>query len=242
MVRKFSIAISLALGTVLVSSLVSPGFAKPGNGNGNSGGSPKTETLTDTCTQNSGDREVPDPIYNSLGVLANFCVGPILNANDSGAQTNVLTYLNGASPGNWESYVKYDVDESKYSYAESGIENIMVFPDGSGGTSGTFTFDFAKLFEVDKDVTDIAISIKGSQDYVLYGYEDIANSFSGQVTWNWSTSDLTNNGGNTPGLSHLKVFVKRLPKEKPEAVPEPMSVLGLVVFGGTVATLKRKRS
>lgn len=184
-----------------------------------------------------------------LVVLPNFdnCV---FHDQSEDAALSVLDHLESLSPssGSWESFARYNFHDEKYTYARAGINGILEVK--GGPKEGEFRLtDFDKLAPYSEFAVAIIRNVGKKQDkedltdndYVLYSF-DLADFTHDWVDWNTTQFGL-NDRGNYKNATDLKIFVKRLPQEPgPKPVPEPMSVLGLVVFGGTVAMLKRKRS
>ena len=98
-------------------------------------------------------------------------------------------------------------------------------------TENTFVIDLGSLDDGEpKDGTASVAgggaglySVKAGNGYALYYTDDLS-------AIDWDTSDRQNKG-----LSHLSVWRTRIVAPKPEAIPEPASLLGLAAVGVAVA-------
>jgi hypothetical protein len=87
------------------------------------------------------------------------------------------------------------------------------------------------------------IAVKAGNSFSLYFFEDLADFDAGT----FDTSGVAKvgggkNGGNTPGLSHLSLYMAEGGNDEPPTdIPEPFGLLGLAVAGGFGATLKRRQ-
>ena len=86
------------------------------------------------------------------------------------------------------------------------------------------------------------IAVKAGNSFSLYFFETLTDFNAGT----FDTSGVAKvgggrNGGNTPALSHLSLYVADGDFEEPPTdIPEPFGILGLAVAGGLGATLKRR--
>jgi hypothetical protein len=80
-----------------------------------------------------------------------------------------------------------------------------------------------------------------NNDYVLYTF-DIRGLEKRRGLWTGTPHSLAlTRRISYRKVTDFKIFVKRTPHDPgPKSVPEPMSVLGLVVSGGVATVLKRK--
>lgn len=216
MSHRFPKLLTLGLGAVIVSSIFLPSAAeaKPGKKNN------KPQEASVACNQ------------TELGVLSNFCDFRSGN-DDGGGLSGTLAWLDTQSPDDWEKFFK--VDSSSGNASRSGVD-LNVSADTS--LDGTWTMDFSEL--LDLGYSEFAVAVKAGNGHAIYGYDTA--DFMDASTYEWSTVGLKNGGGQQPGLSHFTVYVKRGEKEPtPAPVPEPMSILGLVAFGGGAVALKRRQ-
>lgn len=145
------------------------------------------------------------------------CAG-YFDGNDKGAQGSGINNLNSLFGSDW-SYVG---DQ------ESGT--VSFISGGEGSESGKASTNLSGAG---------AIAVKAGNSYSLYTVADLSS-------FDWSTTGVKGVGkkGNVPGLSHLSVYQSVLDQEpeKPQEVPEPGILLGLVGFAGMGARLKQKLS
>jgi hypothetical protein len=232
MVGKLCKAITVGLGAALACSIAAPAWSSD-------------------CKDKSDD---------PLGVLSNFdnCVFHDQSEVDD-AGMGPLEYLEDLSPGKWRSFARYNFIDKTYSYRNSGPNKndktdytSLVVTTENKGRSGTF--DLPTISKLLPEYSEFAVSLIRNKkidgefdedltnnDYVLYTFdtEDWKNA-GGPMDWN-STQFGLNKKDNYKKVTDFKIFVKRAPHDPgPKPVPEPMSVLGLVVSGGVATVLKRK--
>jgi hypothetical protein len=96
----------------------------------------------------------------------------------------------------------------------------------SGGLSGTWTSNLDLVF---------AFDVKAANDNALESVVPPA------LSGTWSTSDITNNGGQQPDESHIDFF--GVPAQGPSDVPEPTSLtlLGTSLLAFWVLSRRRRR-
>jgi hypothetical protein len=139
------------------------------------------------------------------------CAGAFAG-NDKGAQGTGLTNLNSLFGSGW-------------SFAGDDSSGTVNFTSGGDGTqSGSATTNLTGFG---------AIAVKAGNSYSLYTVANLAS-------FNWNTLGVTPVGkkGNTPALSHLSVYTKKV--NPPRDIPEPATLVGLVVAAGVGTRLKRK--
>jgi hypothetical protein len=220
MVGKLFTVVTVGLGAALACSVTAPAWSSD-------------------CDTSYGD---DDP----LGVLSNFedCVfhdqsSPV----DDGLKP--LDHLEQLSPGKWKSFARYNFQSDSYTYAKSGIDGVLDVTGNRRG--GTFSFtDLGKLAPYSEFAVSLIRNRDNNQDltdndYVFYTF-DIEDWENAGQPGNWSTAQFGRNNNNKfRRATDLKIFVKRTPHDPgPKSVPEPMSVLGLVMSGGIATVLKRK--
>lgn len=148
---------------------------------------------------------------------ASGCLGQLSGNDDGVGLENTLKTLATEWGGTWTKADKWDADNKTN---ESGILTLT-----GGTTSGTFNFS---------GITGpFALGVKASDAYNLFYFDSAA-----QATKQWTTLGLINNGGNTPGLSHLTLYTGGPQKE----VPEPLTLLGSGLALGFGGYFQKKRS
>jgi hypothetical protein len=155
---------------------------------------------------------------------ATDCSGPIAG-NDTGAQGTLISNLNGGLfsgfADDWSLFGKSD--ESASVDADATV---------SGDWSLTFPNAAQSVF---------AVSLKAAGDYTVYLFDlaGAANLFGGE----YETTGILNNGGNTPGLSHLSIAVWNGERDTPPTAPVPLPAAGWLLLGGLggLAALRRAR-
>lgn len=104
-----------------------------------------------------------------------------------------------------------------------------------GLTSGTWS-----ATGLNYNLFDYVAVIKAGNSFSAY---QLANSTTGG---NWDTLGVkpvgNSNKPNTPGLSHFTVYQASKPVTDPEAVPEPLTILGSATALGIGGLLKRQQS
>lgn len=125
-----------------------------------------------------------------------------------------------------------------WSLAATDGDFSKLFADGKTGAFGeddtSGNWSLGKMFS-----GPATVAVKAGESFSLYYFESLSSFDSGF----FSTAGVApvGNKGNTPGLSHLSLYIADAPPEEPKTeVPEPFAVLGLAVVGGIGATLKRR--
>ncbi|MFP4122824.1 PEP-CTERM sorting domain-containing protein [Coleofasciculus sp.] len=165
------------------------------------------------------------PAQAALTSLSNSCSTSDLSGsvacegafkgNDS---NQVLDGLFGVDA--WSELFKVDSD--------SGVDDGLTVT--GGGTSGGWS-----LTGIDFSTTNIMVALKGGNSFSAYKLD-------GVISGNWNTDGLVNGGGGHPGLSHFTVYQAPKPVTDPEAVPEPLTILGSATALGIGGLLKRQQS
>jgi hypothetical protein len=133
---------------------------------------------------------------------------------------------------------------NNYTFSLSGPDLI--------GTSGTYTLSATGQpmpFQL-----DFALSLKGSNEFAVWFFDDVTFDGSGGGTW---AINFNNNGGNNPALSHLNLFIRDGSSSSSSRsssgggasssgeIPEPnsgtMALLGLGLLVGSFAWRRRMR-
>jgi len=121
----------------------------------------------------------------------------------------------------WSQLFKVDND--------SGVDDGLTVT--GGGTSGGWS-----LTGVDFNTSNIMVVLKGGPSFSSYLLD-------GATSGTWNTDGVVNGGGQSgPGLSHFTVYQAPKPVTDPEAVPEPLTILGSATALGIGGLLKRQQS
>ncbi|MEQ9235061.1 PEP-CTERM sorting domain-containing protein [Coleofasciculus sp. E2-BRE-01] len=100
-----------------------------------------------------------------------------------------------------------------------------------GGTSGGWS-----LTGIDFNTSNIMVVLKGGNSFSSYLLD-------GATSGSWNTNGVVKgNGQPGPGLSHFTVYEAPKPVTDPEAVPEPLTILGSATALGIGGLLKRQQS
>ena len=173
-----------------------------------------------------GGLRVKSILTNVLGASV-LTIGVLSMSASSATAATLVDTLKGNDNSNpieyegmtYDFFGKYDVDDSKFTGNEFLID-LGPLDDGEAkdGTA-TVASGGAGLY-----------SVKAGNGYALYYTDDLSSI-------DWNTADRKNKG-----LSHLSVWRTRTVVPKPEAIPEPASLLGLAAVGVVVAggALKKK--
>ncbi|MEQ9671023.1 PEP-CTERM sorting domain-containing protein [Coleofasciculus sp. G2-EDA-02] len=121
----------------------------------------------------------------------------------------------------WSELFKVDSD--------SGVDDGLTVT--GGGTSGGWS-----LTGIDFNTSNIMVVLKGSQSFSSYLLD-------GATSGSWNTNGLVRpNSRPGPDLSHFTVYQAPKPVTDPEAVPEPLTILGSATALGIGGLLKRQQS
>lgn len=171
------------------------------------------------------------------GISANDCYGvvsgnftgsgahdgaPVLNAMDWGTGWTYLDSTDGNSGGPF-----------------MGLTFTVVAPLNTSGTwilTGTDTNGSAPLnFPTS---LDLAVSLKGGNEYALWGFDNVV--VDGSDTGTFSIT-FKNNGGQNPNLSHMTVFGREASSGTITPVPEPETYAMLLAGLGLVGFAARRK-
>lgn len=121
----------------------------------------------------------------------------------------------------WSELFKVDSD--------SGVDDGLTVT--GGGTSGGWS-----LTGINFNTSNIMVVLKGADSFSSYLLDDATSG-------SWNTDGLVKpNGRPGPGLSHFTVYQAPKPVQDPEAVPEPLTILGSATALGIGGLLKRQQS
>lgn len=117
-------------------------------------------------------------------------------------------------------------DWQKFSKIDSNSGSNSNLTVGGGSTSGNWSLNGLN------SNSDYMVALKGGPSYSLY----YLGSKQTEAGGNWNTSGLAKgNGKPSPGLSHFTVY-----EGNSQAVPEPTTILGVMLAGGIGAWCKNK--
>ena len=128
------------------------------------------------------------------------------------------TFPGNDSEANVEAALGGLVDLTLYDKSDGGPDLTVFLPSPPDG-------DLAGTWDViDDNVSIPYMTVKASNSFALYQFNPAQN------TGDWTTANITNQGGQQPGLSHLSLWTAPI-----TAVPEPGSWLligaGLIALG-----------
>jgi hypothetical protein len=157
----------------------------------------------DPVGSNAGLMSTADVNYSVTGASpfgdASDCYGVVMGNINSVADLNGLGLAWGTDFLSADGTVSLLGGSFAFSYSATGANT----------TTGTFTLAATDLngatapnFPVG---LDFVVAVKASDRYGLWFFDDVV--FDGSGGGNWSINYL-NNGGQTPGLSHLMIFVR----------------------------------
>ena len=171
-----------------------------------------TSLISSPARAKGGSSSVDNSVACSTSNLsgASNCLGAI-GGND--ANSNLIGSF---GINDWQQFSKIDSNSGSNS-------NLSV---GGGNTSGTWSLNGLN------SNSDYMVALKGGPSYSLY-YLGRGETTAGG---SWNTEGLAKgNGKPSPGLSHFTVY-----KGNSQAVPEPTTILGVMLAGGIGAWCKNK--
>ncbi len=102
--------------------------------------------------------------------------------------------------------------------------------EGADGNTGTGIWQYTGS----EDLGITAYSAKGGNNF---------NLFENEIDFNFGEYYTPeNNGGKTPGLSHLTFWNSREPQPPVENIPEPAAMVGLLAVGAGIVVNRRKKT
>ena len=161
------------------------------------------------------------------GIVAGQDVAP----GETAANINALNLTWGKD---WTYLVKDDVNGGTTGGSFGGINYTL--NSGAAATSGSWSLTAGPAGNLPVFV-DFIVSLKGTNEYALWFFDDVQIDGSDGGVWN---SVFTNNNPRNPqlqALSHLTLFVRegKDPSDPPVLVPEPSSLalagLALLAIG-----------
>ncbi|MEQ8465178.1 PEP-CTERM sorting domain-containing protein [Coleofasciculus sp. E1-EBD-02] len=117
--------------------------------------------------------------------------------------------------------------------SSSGTDGDLTVSKNNGqAKNGTWS-----LTGIDFNTSNIMVVLKGGPSFSAYLLDGVTTS------GDWNTDGVVKgNGDPGPGLSHFTVYEAPKPVTDPEAVPEPLTILGSATALGIGGLLKRQQS
>lgn len=171
--------------------------------------------------------------FNS--VSANDCYG-VVSGNINNGDASTLNAMNWGA--GWTYFDSTDPNDAPGGAFMGLTFSVTATP----GTSGSWTLtgtdtNFGAPLNFPTSL-DFAVGLKGGNEYALWGFDNAAVTGTDSGTF---SIVFTNNGGNTPNLSHLIVFGRVASGGSIAAIPEPETYAMLLAGLGLVGFAARRK-